>query len=73
MWWNVKNRPSFTGLFKLAILKIFFNKIIKTAVQDSQKQAESANQKVQQLLGELSEFRKEASQEKVNKNALQTL
>lgn len=73
MWWNVKNRPSITGLFKLAILKIFFNKIIKTAVQDSQKQAESANQKVQQLLGELSEFRKEASQEKVNKNALQTL
>ena len=57
----------------LIILKIFFNKIIKTAVQDSQKQAESANQKVQQLLGELSEYRKEASQEKVNKNALQTL
>ena len=50
-----------------------YNTIIKTTVQDSQKQAESANQKVQQLLGELSEYRKEASQEKVNKNALQTL
>ena len=73
MWWNVKNRPSITGLLNLTFLKIFFNKIIKTAVQDSQKQAESANQKVQQLLGELSEYRKEASQEKVNKNALQTL
>ena len=57
----------------LPFLKAFFNKIIKTTVQDSQKQAESANQKVQQLLGELSEYRKEASQEKVNKNALQTL
>ena len=57
----------------LPFLEIFFNKIIKTTVQDSQKQAESANQKVQQLLGELSEYRKEASQEKVNKNALQTL
>ena len=55
----------------------FFNKktniTIQTKVQDSQKQAESANQKVQQLLGELSEYRKEASQEKVNKNALQAL
>ena len=49
------------------------NTIIKTTVQDSQKQAESANQKVQQLLGELSDYRKEASQEKVNKNALQAL
>ena len=42
-------------------------------MQDGQKQAESANQKVQQLLAELSEYRKGASQEKVNKNALQTL
>ena len=42
-------------------------------MQDHQKTAETANQKVQQLLGELSEYRKEASQEKVNKNALQAL